>query len=335
MSNILPNADHYPLNGLIISTKKYICTGLKNDIKRLGVHVHRIRTASSMQAAMAEIQEDMPNVVFLSLDIPERFAVARFFEQFQPSRRRFALIILHEPTQNAASERHLMRYLVAQDLSGYLEIGRFGNKALFSALEAGWLKVRHYHLSATQRESVQAFINTMRHPLFTMLGQSESDFSGEQTSVRVKGQYGENIDIQWDKIVRIEMMENYSNIWCFDHAGNYLRYIVRSSSTSIVVPPIMRKIHRSHRIHLAYIKAVNRETIDLINGETLPLGRTYRNEILELLEGYSPPFFMLSLLKTALPQTLPHTLAPTEQNAESLSGTARGGGQEKYAIIVR
>lgn len=304
MSRIMPNPDSFPLNALIISTKKYICTALKRDLKQLEVDVHRIRTAHSISAARAEIQEDMPNVVFLSLDIPERLAVARFFRQFLPHQRRFALIILHEPTTNVASERHLMRCLVAQDIAGYLEIGHFGNKALSDALEAGWLKVRQYRLSEAQRESVQAFLNTMRHPLFTMIEHYADDFSGEQTPVRVKGQYGENIEISWDKIVRIETVENYWNLWCFDHADNYLRYIVRSDSVSITIPAIMRKIHRSHRVHLAYIKAVNRETIDLINGETLPLGRAYRNKILELLEEYSPPFLLISLFKTTVPQTL-------------------------------
>jgi hypothetical protein len=35
-----------------------------------------------MSAGMAEIQEDMSNVVFLSLDISERLTVARFLSLF-------------------------------------------------------------------------------------------------------------------------------------------------------------------------------------------------------------------------------------------------------------
>jgi DNA-binding LytR/AlgR family response regulator len=89
---------------------------------------------------------------------------------------------------------------------------------------------------------------------------------------------------------------NFKDVLCINALENYIKIITTSKAHIVLINlsqfersfsdnPFLR-IHRSHIVNLNYIKMVSKDTCTLTNGQELPIGDMYRNEVNEVfIEG--------------------------------------------------
>lgn len=95
----------------------------------------------------------------------------------------------------------------------------------------------------------------------------------------VKQEYN-NISIPLDEILYVEAMENYSKI--FRTGKHYVLTRMNLKSIQALLPATsFIRIHRSFLVALDKISHFNRREITLINGQTLPVGRQYSQNIFQ------------------------------------------------------
>lgn len=108
-------------------------------------------------------------------------------------------------------------------------------------------------------------------------------FQGEKetspSTLIVKQEYN-NISIPLDEILYVEAMENYSKI--FRTGKHYVLTRMNLKSIQALLPATaFIRIHRSFLVALDKINHFNRREITLVNGQTLPVGRQYSQNIFQ------------------------------------------------------
>jgi DNA-binding LytR/AlgR family response regulator len=315
-----------PFHVLILENQKPISRNLEKDLKFIGAGATSIRRVFTPEEAYTEIEIAMPNLVILSLDLPEQGAT-QFFQKFPPEQRPFSVIIINTPSANPSEQMKLMQIVAEQHISYYLPLRLFGNETLKRAVNSVRRTIQQQYISEYQEEIIQSFIRSLKHPLFKLAENTTSEtvasFTGEQSSFSFK--VGEQeVRIAWDKVIRLESSGNNFDVWYMNAQGVYTVRVVRKDEITSLLPPIIYKVHRSHRIHLAYIKTVMADKVILVNGEEIPLGRAERQGLLTTLEKISPPLLVLSVLQNAISATTePQTLLKRKL----------GGGIKTYPTI--
>lgn len=79
----------------------------------------------------------------------------------------------------------------------------------------------------------------------------------------------------------VEAMADYVRIHCNDR-----RYTVYGSMKSVMSQlPEWRftRVHRSYIVNMAQVERVNRSHVQLLNGQQLPIGITYRKQLMEVM----------------------------------------------------
>jgi DNA-binding LytR/AlgR family response regulator len=297
-----------PFHVLILEHQKPISRNLEKDLKFIDAGATSIRRVFTPEEAYTEMEVFMPNLVILSLDLPEQGAT-QFFQKFPPEQRPFSIIIINTPSTNPAEQMRLMQIVAEQHISYYLPLRLFGNETLKRAVESVRRTIQQQYMTEYQQEIIQSFIRSLKHPLFKLSErnalESVVSFTGEKSSFSFKVEEQE-MRVAWDKVIRLESHENYFDVWYMDAQGIYTVHLARKNEVKPLLPPIIYKVHRSHWVHLAYIKTVTAENVILVNGEEIPLGRAERQGLLTTLEKISPPLLVLSVLQNAISDTTEH-----------------------------
>lgn len=89
--------------------------------------------------------------------------------------------------------------------------------------------------------------------------------------------------LELSHIQLVEAMADYVRIHCHDR-----RYTVYGSMKSIMSQlPEWRfaRVHRSYIVNMAQVERVSRSNVQLLNGQNIPIGITYRKQLMEVIGG--------------------------------------------------
>lgn len=111
------------------------------------------------------------------------------------------------------------------------------------------------------------------------LGRKPVKSSGQ--CIVVKQDYS-NINIPLDDILYVEAMEGYSKIFRASGSCVITRMILKNLS-AMLSPDDFIRIHRSFIISRSKVKSFNKQEVYLNNGTSLPIGRQYAADIVEIL----------------------------------------------------
>ncbi len=100
-------------------------------------------------------------------------------------------------------------------------------------------------------------------------------------SILVKQEYN-NVSIPLSEILYIEAMESYVKIYRENDGCIVSRVILKNIGNQLPEKDFIR-IHRSFIVQKSKIRSFNKREIQLKNGKTLPVGRQYSGNIVELL----------------------------------------------------
>ena len=100
-------------------------------------------------------------------------------------------------------------------------------------------------------------------------------------NITVKQDYN-NISIPVDDILYIEAMEGYSKIFRLSGGCVVTRMLLKKLS-ALLPPEDFVRIHRSFIVSKSKIKTYNRQEIVLVTDATIPIGRQYAADIMNLL----------------------------------------------------
>ena len=78
-------------------------------------------------------------------------------------------------------------------------------------------------------------------------------------------------------LLYVKAEDHYIRLFIADNKNHFVRG--RLSDLETELPPNFIRIHRSYIINRNYVKSFSGDQIQLINGERLPIGRTYRKKI--------------------------------------------------------
>jgi LytTr DNA-binding domain len=302
-----------PLHVLIVVPEKHISRGLARDLKFIDAGAETVRRSLTLEEAYTEIEKQMPTLVFLSLDLPESGA-QQFLAAFPPKKRPFAIVLVHTPSANPREQMRISRIFGEHHIAGYLPYPLFDNDALDSTILNVRNMLKQQYVSEQQQEIIDGFLRGLQHPIFKLAeknanhdmlnGSSEPLFRFQEKDKDKVEQH-----IPWHKVVRLEGSKHNFDVWHINAEGKYSLHIARKEMVVPTLPNILFQVHRSHWVHLAYIQTLTAEEVILINGEKVPLGRTFRQDLLIALEKLSPPLLVLSLVKKNLDDT-EHPLTP-------------------------
>ncbi|MDE5655686.1 MAG: LytTR family DNA-binding domain-containing protein [Muribaculaceae bacterium] len=104
-----------------------------------------------------------------------------------------------------------------------------------------------------------------------------------QHSITVKQEYS-NVTIPLDDIIYIEAMEGYSKIFRSKDRCVLSRVILKKLQAMLPERDFVR-IHRSYVVPLSKVHSYNRQELTLKNGQVLPIGRQYADEVMSALAG--------------------------------------------------
>ncbi len=111
---------------------------------------------------------------------------------------------------------------------------------------------------------------------------TEEKNTNKQGFIFVKSEY-ENIKINCEEILYIQGLKDYIKIYCSttDKAiltlSNFKEILDKLPSTSFM------RTHRSYIVNISHIKALQKTKIILHNTVRIPIGETYKNEVLKRL----------------------------------------------------
>lgn len=97
-------------------------------------------------------------------------------------------------------------------------------------------------------------------------------------SLLVKQEYN-TVSVPLDSILYIEAMEGYVKIYREGGICTVSRIILKNIGSQLPENDFLR-IHRSYIVPKAKIRSFNRQSVCLVTGLTLPIGRQYQNEVL-------------------------------------------------------
>lgn len=98
----------------------------------------------------------------------------------------------------------------------------------------------------------------------------------------VKQDYN-NITIPLDDILYIEAVEGYSKVFRTSGECVMSRILLKNIFT-LLPPEAFLRIHRSFIVSKSKIKSFNKQEVILNNGVTLPIGRQYASELIEMMK---------------------------------------------------
>ena len=78
-------------------------------------------------------------------------------------------------------------------------------------------------------------------------------------------------------LLYVKAEDHYIRLFIADNKNHFVRG--RLSDLETELPPNFIRIHRSYIINRNYVKSFSGDQIQLINGERIPIGRTYRKKI--------------------------------------------------------
>ncbi len=108
-----------------------------------------------------------------------------------------------------------------------------------------------------------------------------------QGSIVVKQEYN-SISIPLKDILYIEAMEGYSKIFRNDGICTISRVILKTIGAMLPEGDFIR-IHRSFIVAADKIRSFTKQSVTLISGVTLPVGRQYAAPLMQRLEGSTQP----------------------------------------------
>lgn len=103
----------------------------------------------------------------------------------------------------------------------------------------------------------------------------------DNRTLLVKQEYS-NVNVPLHSILYIEAMEGYVKIFREDGICTISRIILKNIGSQLPVDDFVR-IHRSFIVSKSKIKSFNRQSVTLVSGITLPIGRQYLGELMNEL----------------------------------------------------
>jgi DNA-binding LytR/AlgR family response regulator len=319
-----------PLRIVIIHPTTVIARGLMMDLRKIGTAIEHIERVQTLEAARIMITTIQPHVVFLGLNLPNGGAF-ELLEDFPPTLdRRFAIILVDDAdTPPRARQRHL-EAMAEHQAVGYLLYPIFHNGTLGKSMEHARNRLQSRMLSERQHDIIERLVRGV----LDELPKSESDTSerltldGEfsvtarsstiarKSSAHKKSSPKTNkpvkntalaflLTLRWSAVIRLQMKENYYELWYFDTEGMVQMVLVRKDDMAhpSEMPTLFYQAHRSHIVNMKQIAEVNPASLLMRCGNSVPLAESEQQRFQSILQQMSIQVAVLDELRAMIRAT--------------------------------
>jgi DNA-binding LytR/AlgR family response regulator len=131
---------------------------------------------------------------------------------------------------------------------------------------------------------------------------SEADTPSSATSQQANAdEFSANgaLRLVWSSVIRLEMNENYYQLWYYDGEGDVQKTLVRKTDvpTQETMPPAFYKAHRSHIVNVRHVAEVNASSLLMRDGAMVPLAGSERQRLRNIVRETSVQMALLHELR--------------------------------------
>jgi DNA-binding LytR/AlgR family response regulator len=323
-----------PLRIVIVHPTMFIARGLMMDLRKIGTVMEYVEIVQTLESARTKIEQLQPHVVFLGLNLPNGGAF-ELLEQFPPTpERSFAIILVDDTdTPHRARQRHL-EAMAEHQAAGYLLYPIFHNGTLGKSMEHARNRLQSRMLSEQQHDIIERLVrgvveelpNAEAEPTATKeLPTLEKTFSvatrslsaASKPSARKKSPpkgtskkkptaktstTNLSLTLPWSSVIRLQMKENYYELWYFDTEGAVQTVLVRKNEFPhpSEMPKLLYQAHRSHIVNMKQIAEVNPASLLMRCGSSVPLAESEQYRLQTIVQQMSVQVAVLDELRAMI-----------------------------------
>jgi hypothetical protein len=305
---------------LIIEPKKQFSTSLGRDLRFLQMSYSSLKNVVSLEEAYIHIEETMPHLVILSLNLPTT-EIQEFLEMYPPQSRPFALVFTEVPFEPIVKIRTSLQQisrstnLVAEHRAvGYYLIGVTSNSDFISMIERARHCVQEQFWNEQKDNMTIAINEYLQHPI--IIGQPTTfhispDKDATPLHSALNGELYYSVDkneyaLPFDRIVWIQGDKKYCRVHYITNDGELLSEYLPKKNIVEQLPPIIINTHSSYWVNIAYIRQLRAEEVELITNQTIPISRRERKSLDDILHSVPPSMLLFPLLQKILRRTSLH-----------------------------
>jgi hypothetical protein len=289
---------------------------------------YNVHLASTPDDAIASLILVQPHIVFLDMNCHQdgSFLV---LEHSTPSERRFALILLDNDEGGPALRQRHREAVIDFQASGYLLYPTPVHSVFVNSLATSMERARNWlqtQVLAHRHEAVvECLLRAVMEKAETVSGEGDTDspiFSLRLRSATIRScaadtppeQSVEAQNLQanadessangtlrlvWSSVIRLEMNDNYYQLWYYDGEGDVQKTLVRKTEVPVqeTMPPVFYKAHRSHIVNVRHVAEVNASSLMIRDGAMVPLAGNERQRLQNIVRETSVQMALLHELR--------------------------------------
>jgi hypothetical protein len=146
---------NHPLRVVVVHHSPVIARSILRDLTKIGTATSETHKTSCIHEAREVIDEMEPHIVFVAINLPHGKAFD-LLQDFPPSKRTFALIIVDEPLKLVAmpeaEQQGRFQHVLENQAVAYLMVGVFHNGTLATSIERARTRLQEVILERQQGE---------------------------------------------------------------------------------------------------------------------------------------------------------------------------------------
>ena len=330
-----------PLRILIVHPTTLIARGLMMDLRKIGTVVEQLERVQTREEAEIIMEKLQPHVVFLSLHLPNGGAFDLLDHFPPPSERTFAIILVDDTdTPPRARQRHL-EAMAEHQAAGYLLYPIFHNGTLEKSMEHARNRLQGRMLSEQQQDIIERLIRAVldEQPHGAVTAEANSTVPSSNTDTATSERPGLEHEFSvtaraitapvpssvpkkpaarpspkkkslstfvlvrpWSAVIRLQMKENYYEVWYFDTNGAVQTALVRKQEfpPPSQLPTLFYQAHRSHIVNMKQIAEVNPASLLMRCGSSIPLAESEQQRLQTIMRQISKQVAVLDELRAMI-----------------------------------
>ena len=309
-----------PLRVLVAHPVRRIALNLVMDLRKIGTVMDIVKTASTLEEARTEVETITPHIVILGLNFPNDEAF-EFLKQFSPKERGFVVIFVDdENTPLRTRQRHLQA-MIEHQAAGYLVFPFFHNGTLGTSMEevrnrlqARIVTERQYDITTRLIQTIEgevaqptttgtpeerpALTAAFSVPVRSVISAKKAPTTKQTPTPKSLAKHPP-LETTWSNVIRLEMKENYYELWYFDAKERVRAVLVRKDDLPppAQMPSMVYQAHRSHLVSMKHIVEVNPKSLLMRCGSSVPLAEAEQERLQTIFDQLSEQMAVLTELR--------------------------------------
>ena len=308
-----------PLRVLVAHPVRRIALNLVMDLRKIGTVMDIVKTASTLEEARTEVETITPHIVILGLNFPNDEAL-ELLKQFPPKERGFVVIFVDDENTPLRSRQRHLEAMIEHQAAGYLVFPYFHNGTLGTSMEevrnrlqARIVTERQYDITTRLIQTIEAEVTQLTTgtpeerpaltaplsvPVRSVISAKKASIT-KQTSTPKSLAKHPPLETTWSNVIRLEMKENYYELWYFDAKERVRAVLVRKDDlpSPQQMPSMLYQSHRSNVVNMKHIAEVNPKSLLMRCGSSIPLAEAEQERLQTIFDQLSEQMAVLTELR--------------------------------------